>query len=503
MSQKPSRFRVSTRTTSLMVLSAAILAACGGGGDTAVSEPVAVAPAPAPAPGPAPAPTPEPPPAAGTVRASFTATDQEFPNPERGFYRWAWSNLEALSAADAQDAYLQGYRLVYAPLNLSAYRSADLPASLLTQLEAAFGRARSAGIKLVVRAVYNYPENETDYRNAQDAPLARVLGHIAQLKPVLQRHGDVIAVMQAGFIGAWGEWHTSSNQLTTVSNRTQVRDALLDAVPPSRFIQVRYPPYVMDWTPTLPALSVALSGGYRVGVHNDCFLASTTDVGTYSDNSTQRTAQRDYVDRLGQLAPFGGETCDPADEASPTPRTACADILAEGARYKLTYLNAEYHRTLFHDRWERDGCMAEVKRKMGYRLQLVAAAHADAVGRGESLALSLTVRNTGWARVFNPRGLQVVLRDTAGTTHRLDASGADPRAWLPGAEQAVALQVTVPPGLAAGSYTVWMAWPDADARLVSDARYAIRPANADSTTTGQRWDATLGAFSTGTSVIVR
>lgn len=441
--------------------------------------------------------------AAGTVVARFTPSDADWPNPERGFYRWSWTKLNALSASDMQDAYEQGYRLLYTPLDLSSYRSRELPASLLTRLDTSFARARAAGVKLIVRASYNYPESETEYRNVKDAPLSRVLGHIAQLKPVLQRNADVIAFVQAGFIGAWGEWHTSSNQLTTPANRTQVRDALLDAVPASRFVQLRTPAYVMDWAPTLSTLAAVLGGAYRMGVHNDCFLASTTDVGTYDENAGRRATQRDYVDRLGDLAPFGGETCDPADEDQPTPRTTCPDILAEGARYNLTYLNDEYYRDLFHTQWEQGGCMAEVRRRMGYRLEWVQAEHADAVGRGEDLAVALTVRNTGWARLFNPRAMQLVLRDGAGAVHRLPASGADPRTWAAGSETAETVRSTVPADLPAGTYEVLLALPDGDARLAADARFAVRPANADAPAAGQRWDAALGAFALGTRVLVR
>lgn len=497
---------------SVVLLSMATLAACGGSGGadgtTAPTPPPASAPPAAPPPPASPPPASSPPaapPTPGTtLSANLSATDTAFPNPERGFFRWAWTNLESLSADDAKDAYDHGYRLVYAPLNLAAYRTVDLPASFLTQLETALGRARASGIKVVIRAVYNYPANETEYQNAQDATLTRVLGHIAQLKPLLQQNADVIAFVQAGFIGAWGEWHTSSNNLTATTARTQIRDALLDAVPSTRFIDVRYPPYVMAWTPTLPSLQTALQGGYRVGVHNDCFLASTTDVGTYDENATTREAQRAYVARVGELAPFGGETCNPADEASPTPRTSCDDILSEGARYKLTYLNDDYYRDLFHAKWVQNGCMPEVQRKMGYRLQWLTASHAGAVSRGQNLSLSVTVRNTGWARVYNPRGLQVLLRHrTSGSVRRLEATGADPRAWVPGTDHALALSVQVPSDLAVGSYDLLLALPDGDSRLAADTRYAIRPANADNTALGQRWEASLGAFALGTQIEVR
>lgn len=273
------------------------------------------------------------------IRATFSETDADFANPERGFYEPAETRLHNLRAAELADAYANGARLVYTRIDLEQYRGADLPAAYLDAIEAAFAAARAGGVKLILRATYNYPQGETEYRNAQDAPLARVLAHIAQLKPILERNVDVIAFVQAGFIGAWGEWHTSSNRLTEPGPRTQIRDALFDAVPASRLIQFRYPPYMRAWTPNLPGLDSALGGGFRMGFHNDCFLASATDVGTYDEAAQQRASEQNYIAALGDLAVFGGEACNPADEAGATPRTACADILSEGAHYNLTYLN--------------------------------------------------------------------------------------------------------------------------------------------------------------------
>jgi hypothetical protein len=47
-------------------------------------------------------------------------------------------------------------------------------------------------VKLIVGGAYNYPAGETAYRNAQDAPLAQVLQHIAQVKPLLHDNEDVM-----------------------------------------------------------------------------------------------------------------------------------------------------------------------------------------------------------------------------------------------------------------------------------------------------------------------
>ena len=436
------------------------------------------------------------------VSADFRVTEADVANPERGFYRAADTDLDALSAAFVAETYAKGHRLIYARINLEPYRDSDLPAAFLDAIDAAFETARQGGVKLIVRATYNYPRGETQYRDARDATLPRVLSHLAQLKPLLQRNEDVIAFVQAGFIGAWGEWHTSSNNLTAPESRARIKDALLDATPATRFVQFRYPPYIQVWAPKLPPMGAALDGAFRIGFHNDCFLASDTDVGTYDENADRRALQRQYSDAQGDLAPFGAETCNPADDPAPRPRTACADILAEGARYNLTYLNDGYYRRLFHDNWRKQGCMAEVRRRMGYRFALVSVSHPATIAQGGALPISIVVRNLGWARLYNPRPVEILLRDRkSGAVRRVRAQGADPRRWLPGAETSETLTVALPSDLL-GPQEVWLALPDAAPRLGDDARFAIRPANADDDAMGQRWDARRGAFALGTIVDV-
>lgn len=447
-----------------------------------------------------PVPSPSP-----SVFAHFTATDAEIANPERGFYRWAWTDLNSFSKEDGADAYKNGIRILYAMVRLDAYKSGALPAGLLAGLRTGFANARQSGVKIIPRFVYNYPENETEYRDVADAPLSNVLAHISQLKPVLQENSDVIAYLQAGFIGAWGEWHTSSNDLTSTPNRTSIRDALLDALPKDQFVQFRYPPHLMAWSATAPALSAAFDGSAasRSGVHNDCFLASATDVGTYSENATTRAQQRSYTMAVSKIAPFGGETCNPADESGAQPRTSCDDILGEGKQFSLTYLNNSYYTEAFHSRWKQDGCLAQVQRSMGYRLEFLSAEHPAAATAGAAWPVQFSVRNVGWARPYKPRQLGFLLKHRVGGEVIKLATQVDPRSWTAGDSFTHNVSLAIPSTAAAGEYDVYIALPDGAASLSGDARFAVRPANADSTSHRQAWDAALGAFRIGTIVTVR
>lgn len=478
-----------------------------------VSTPVP-APVPTPASVAAPVPTPTPssasapalaPVPAPVVFTQFSGTDAEIANPERGFYRWAWTDLDQFSKSDGADAYKNGIRIVYTMVRLDGYKSSALPASLLSRLRTAFSNARQSGVKVIPRFVYNYPANETEYRDVTDASLSRVLAHIVQLKPVLQENSDVIAYLQAGFIGAWGEWHTSSNGLASSTNRTTIRDALLDAMPKDQFVQFRYPRHLMAWFASAPAESSALNGSAasRSGVHNDCFLASATDVGTYSDNASTRTEQRNYTMALSKVTPFGGETCNPADEDGAQPRTSCAAILGEGKQFSLTYLNSEYYTEAFHSRWKKDGCYAEVQRSMGYRLEFLSTEHAATAAAGAAWPIRIAVRNVGWARPYKPRQLSVFLKHrVSGSVLKLVTS-VDPRTWTAGNTFAHDTSVVIPSTAQSGEYDIYLALPDGAAQVNVDPRFAVRPANADNAGNRQAWDATLGAFRTGTIVTVK
>ena len=73
-----------------------------------------------------------------------------------------------------------------------------------------FDKLRSLGKKAVLRFAY-----ETQFlgRAATGPTLEDIIRHTEQLKSFLEENKDVIQVVQAGMIGAWGEWHSSFHGL--------------------------------------------------------------------------------------------------------------------------------------------------------------------------------------------------------------------------------------------------------------------------------------------------
>ena len=426
---------------------------------------------------------------------AFSPSEADFPNPDRGFYSSAnWDFLAALDPAAVRVARAAGQRLLMARVQLDPWRETDLPASLLALLDERFTQVRAAGMKVTL--LFNY-----DFSAAgRDASADRIRSHLQQLKPVLAAHADVIPFMRAGFIGAWGEWHSSAsgNSCTgrsgTVAcaaaeaNRLIVRDALLDNVPETTQIGIRFPADLMRWYPSPMQQR-------RLGLHNDCFLAGPTDTGTY-----RSARQRTYVQALSADTAFGGETC--VNGQTPV-RDTCADILAEGRQYHLAWLNADYAPSVIAG-WRAQGCLPQVSAFMGYRLQLDALAHAGVAARGEQLAFDVDLRNVGWARFFTPRRLVVELRHR--TTGAIWSSAAGDLRELPSqaaSTSRIRVTLTVPAGADLGDHEVWLGVPDAFAATEGDARFAVRFANADSADGQQSWSSAQGRFRTGSSVWVR
>jgi hypothetical protein len=355
---------------------------------------------------------------------------------------------------------ITGNTLVHLNIFLNDYRESDLPEELLNGLQTNFDDIREAGVKAIIRFAYNegpYPDSEPD------ASKARILRHIEQLTPLLQNNADVIAWVEAGFIGAWGEWHTSTNGLDNLPDKQEILNAILAAIP-NRFVQVRYPANIIEMYPE-PMDAVEA----RVAHHNDCFLSSETDVGTYERNG-EVTIARDqaYLAELTRFTPMSGETCAPFP-----PRSECATAMQEMELLHFSAINEAYHKGIIRS-WEDGGCLQEISDRMGYRLSLTSADFNEQVRPGGILNLTVNLQNTGFASIVNERPLVVVLFSDS---ERYEVkTSIDPRTWQPGTSS-FSIQLHIPSNIEEGRYQLAIWLPDAYASLQENPLYSIQFAN--------------------------
>ena len=408
-----------------------------------------------------------------TVTHTYTTSDASILNPERGFF----TPYELPGSPGFSPIRATGNTLVHLNIRLDDWREVEIPQDVLDQFDSNFTDLRDAGLKAIIRFSYNegpYPDSEPDASKPQ------ILRHIEQLTPLLQKNADVIAWVEAGFIGAWGEWHTSTNGLDNITDKRDILTALVNAIP-NRYVQVRYPANIIEMFPD-PSDAV----GAHVAHHNDCFLSSDTDVGTYERDGV-KTIERDqkYLAELTRFTPMSGETCAPFP-----PRSECASAIQEMELLHFSAINEAYHKGILRS-WEEGGCMEEITKRLGYRLALSSAEFNEQVRPGGLLDLTVNITNTGFAPLVNPRPVFLVLvGQDASPSHRVELE-LESRTWEPGSSFFTA-KIRLPSKIGEGDYDIALWLPDEAQMLQQNPSYAVQFANEGV------WDETSGYNILGT-----
>lgn len=387
--------------------------------------------------------------------AAITEERGLFPNPERGFYYF-----QDLANPSGDWKHLRGEKgvtLVAGKVKLDAFREVPkLLEGYLEKLAAGFVKAREAGVKVIVRVDYGHKGPGGDYTTYEDPVKEIILGHIGQLAPVWERNSDVIALFEAGFVGPWGEWHSTAITKDPELQR-EVYLKIIKNTPKNRMVLLRYPELKRSIFQSREALTEAeayqASDRARTGHHNDCFLSSESDVGTYGRGGASREEEVNYLARETGFTVYGGETC------AVHGFNDAARTLVELDLLNASYLNSSYHPEVL-EKWRAQGCYDEVSRLLGSRFVL----------RGFD-GKSIELENVGFAPLYNERVAYWVLEMVEGIARKIRMK-EDPRSWKSGAKVKLALPENLEGVSRVG---LWM--PDLAESLRDDARYAIRMAN--------------------------
>lgn len=429
-------------------------------------------------------------------------------------YTWTGEN-PPLSLAELTANRAAGRSVIYVRYHIAKYRNAPLSDAFLARLDRDFATVRAAGFKLVPRFAYNLLAT-----GGPDAPLDRVLGHLDQLRPVLHRNADVLAFMELGFIGCWGEMHTSSNHLVDFFAINDATKAIITkafaAVPSERMIAIRYPIYKFQFFASsnepIPPLTAAqaFDGSLqaRWGEYDDCPVCGEWNGGTWWTPANDVVGVRQFLRVDNRYVVQGGEPGVPPTQPQPTDLDhdgytsgydSCVRVLPmlAGEHWSVLYggWNAD-SRTEPAKRWEREGCYGTIASHLGYRFRLVSGTFPKLARRGGSLDVTLVLHNDGWAAPYNPRAVELVLRNKkTGAVTRVPVPG-DPRRWLPGSTITLPLHAALPASLPMGDYKLFLALPDPAPSLHDRSEYAIRLANENA------WDPTCGCNSLQASLRV-
>jgi hypothetical protein len=337
--------------------------------------------------------------------------------------------------------------------------------------------------------------------------MERQKNHIDEVAKMLGEYKDVIAFIQAGYLGNWGEWnwaggpsndpYTSANApfLADRSLRKEVIDYVLAAYAAQNIqqhVELRRPVFAKE--------VLACNPSANVGLHNDCFMTTDDDMGTYAnldpdcdppivedcDPSTvevcnpsnfadpeAENAKAWAKDRTARFS-FGGETC-PAGgnerwrqcsnmvDDDGDPATVDDD---DPATLHLSYLNAEY--AADDDpvpgvlgavsTWKSGGCYDEIRRRLGFRFEVRQVEYTKTVAAGQEFLVRVVIENTGWAKLHKPREAKLVLRNGTSAPLEYPFSGGSVADWAPGPPTTISVSDSAPPG----TYSVRLWIPDPD-----------------------------------------
>lgn len=413
-----------------------------------------------------------------------------FPNPERGWFIFSElkpnvvTNENNWATEELLDKYFkQGYRLAKHVTRIPT-NTDPIPQEYLDKLEAETSLFRKKGMKIFYRFNYNWIHS---FGN-DDAPTYVTFNHLEQLKPFFERNKDVLAWLEMGFIGFWGEMHSSTQghnrpkyQGLTESGKKILYKAL-DVFPKDRFVGVRYP-----------------EGYYR----DDAVYGS---LGHLRPITKDIAYNESYQARLaGWYANFGaGEKLWHEDDENVTdwaPSTMYAPMWAHCDHFETVSMDSyewledakmfhyvslsnpkdEKHTYDIYKNWVRDGVYDDYGKYLGYRYRLLESKVSEEVERDTFMKLHLKLANDGWARATNEKNIEVIFRNVRSKkdyVSRVDLS-EDFRLLFPtpGTKKKMVLSVKVPVALPKGKYELFLKISDPSPSISSRPEYCIRLAN--------------------------
>jgi hypothetical protein len=456
-----------------------------------------------------------------TVVVTYTSNDENIPNPERGFFtnfepvwnegppEWTTDN-PAITDANCQEALRYKYTVLRRWYVIDwDQRTANLSSAFLQHVRNDFATIRKNGLKMILRFSYNYARG--NYNGVSDTDINSVLRHLDQLKPVLQENEDVLAFMEAGFVGYWGEWHHSSNNLIVSDdnpdndindNSKKIIDKLLEVVPKTRMVALRLPYHKIQYL-KLSNLSInAITAGEayaqttraRLGHHDDAFRANFNDWATYQGYPfyLDVEAWKNYMAEENRWVVQSGEPAGtgPGEQIDQSGRACIQDF----ARLRFSHFNAGVCPpngniepfssqsgcgARMYETWKADGSIPEMEKRLGYRFQLTRAELPASAVAGTQTTIRFQAKNTGWANPYNPRGCEIVFRSQIDGTKLVFPVSSDPRKWSSGTEQMVTANLALPASMTAGNYDIFLNLPDPKPTLYGRPQYSIRLANRD------------------------
>lgn len=340
----------------------------------------------------------------------------------------------------------------------------DLSEQFFTAFRATFENCRNNGSTIAVR--FRYDENGKD--KPEPNTFEQVLKHISQIKQsrVLEDYKDILMFVESGFVGKYGEQH--GGKYTTVDYKAQLLEAMLDCVPSPVPVTVRTPDifakYVGIERKQLAEYTVEEgSAAARVGLYNDGYMGSNSDLGTYSN----REIETQWLGNQTLTSYFGGEFSGNIDFAKKYDTYLPENCIPEMYKTHLSYINGNifqlYKDYKFDKKYDIEGydnsayygqtVFQFIRDHLGYRFVLNESTFPKSVAQGANLEFTFKVTNNGFANPVKKQKCEIILeKDGKFITTEVEL---DPTKWYSGNSETLKLNLQLPAFLEEGERKVY------------------------------------------------
>lgn len=325
----------------------------------------------------------------------FKENDKELHNPGRGFYVQInsdeWRRFEELK----QD----NIKIALVAYDIKDYLNSKIPEDKLEELETVLNKAREYDMKIVFRAAYGFTPHYEDPETIET-----IYTHIKQIAPILNANKDVILSIQAGFIGPWGEWHSSkffTGDEREVKLRNQTLSVLLENLDQDIVINVRRPRFIRE------AITAGIDKS-RLGLHDDALLSTKDDMGTYDDTNYTRVDELGWAKHNITRGVNGGEMPLVSEYSS------INNAIKEMESLQVTYLNSRYNKEVL-ETWKNTEFRGQngleyVKNHLGYRLWLGEVTLSKYIMPNKEFSIKAVIHNSGFAPIYNGNKLFLIMK---------------------------------------------------------------------------------------------
>ena len=468
--------------------------------------------------------TPTAPVVGSTVTKTFSAHTLDEPNPERGvtFIHMVYSSF-GTNQPRPLPTVPTSTRLVQFRYVLHDFLTSNVSSSFLNHLTADLARAREQGVKVIYWPSYwsngpVYP-GMTEQYGGTAALQARDLGksdtthtwikaHWNQIAPILNANKDVIAWVQIGSMGAWGEGNKSAWGLDYDNNSPaaivkEVIDHALSLLDTSIKVSLRYIPALRVMYGSSPVSAAAAHG-----------TSTKARIGGWDDyaGSLYGSSDRTFLAEHNLYFPYHGEGVPGSYSYSTIGGVNGLNFFRDQRWTAFQPFGGDFRTT-----WENEGVYDDILRGLGYRYVLLESRIPATAARNTTLNVILRIRNDGFANATNARRAEIVLRNKSTNVYtrltgladiRLGANRFPDPATRSGSSYVatpkdVTLSATVPSTLATGNYQVLVNLPDPNflnPATANHRKYSMRLMSRDAQGV-DIWDSTRAYNAVGDVVI--